>query len=128
MMTWLHSEIPIPINAEVKSNPSAPLGVQLLGFAQNMLVERSRDEKLIYVCVPLGSARGTILGSARGTDSRLRSGCRFSASLINCSSSEAETRNLLYITTTPRLHSGCNNPSGATSNKSPTPAFGHPSI
>jgi hypothetical protein len=31
MMTWLHSEIPREINVEVKSNPSAPLGVQILG-------------------------------------------------------------------------------------------------
>ena len=31
MMTWLHSEIPRQINVEVKSNPSAPLGVQILG-------------------------------------------------------------------------------------------------
>ena len=77
MMTWLHSEIPRQINVEVKSNPSAPLGVQILGFAQNMLVERSRDEKLIYVCVPLGSARGTMphRGDIIVTVPRLRSEC-----------------------------------------------------
>ena len=26
--------------------------VQLLGFARQLLVERSRDEKLMYICTP----------------------------------------------------------------------------
>ena len=42
--------------------------------------------------------------------SRLRSGCSSSNSLITCSSSEAETRNLLYLNITPRLRSGCISP------------------
>ena len=41
---------------------SAPLGVQSVEIAR-----RAKPRRDAYMCVPLGSARGTNLGSARGT-------------------------------------------------------------